>query len=117
MIYVLSSISNFHIRLDKIPQGTDKIIHAVIYFILCLFIRRAFFYQNRFPLLKSYALMGAFIFSVVYGLLDEYHQRSVPNRSVDFYDFLADAGGALLYVAIFWLRNRQDDNGRELQKG
>lgn len=79
--------------------------------------RRAFFHQNTFPLLRSHALMGAFIFSVVYGLMDEYHQRSVPNRSVDFYDFLADAGGALLYVAIFWLRNRRSDIERDRLKG
>lgn len=52
--------------------------------------------------------MGAFIFSAVYGLMDEYHQSFVPGRTVDFYDFLADCGGALLYTAIFWLFQRRN---------
>lgn len=57
--------------------------------------------------------MGAFIFSAVYGILDEYHQSFVPGRSVEFYDFLADCGGALLYISIFWLVQRR--NGKSAQ--
>lgn len=33
---------------------------------------------------------------VLYGLLDEFHQYFVPGRTVDIYDALADAAGALL---------------------
>lgn len=113
LIYYLSSQSNFHFKF-KIPPGTDKIVHAVIYFVLCWLTRRAFFHQRTFPLLRTYALMGALIFSAVYGLLDEYHQSFVPGRSVEFYDFLADFGGALLYAAIFWLfERRSGDTERE----
>jgi len=79
--------------------------------------RRAFFHQKTFPLLRDYALMGAFIFSAVYGLLDEYHQSFVPGRSVDFYDFLADCGGALLYCALFWLLQRRNGNAEQAGEG
>lgn len=60
--------------------------------------------------------MGAFVFSAAYGVLDEYHQSFVPGRSVEFYDFLADCGGALLYTAIFWLvQRRNGDSGEPLE--
>jgi VanZ family protein len=110
----LSSKSTFYFRF-RVPPGSDKIAHAFIYFVLCWLTRRAFFHQKTFPLLRDYALMGAFVFSAVYGVLDEYHQSFVPGRSVDFHDFLADCGGALLYSALFWLLQRR--NGGKEQAG
>ena len=61
--------------------------------------------------------MGAFIFSAAYGVLDEYHQSFVPGRSVEFYDFLADCGGALLYTALFWLLQQRNGDSTQLPKG
>ena len=61
--------------------------------------------------------MGALIFSAVYGVLDEYHQGFVPGRSVEFYDFLADCGGALLYTSIFWLVQLRNGDSDQLPKG
>jgi VanZ family protein len=57
--------------------------------------------------------MGAFIFSVVYGVLDEYHQKFVPGRTADVYDLLADTGGALLFIAVAWMLKRDDYEGGE----
>jgi VanZ family protein len=115
LIYFLSSLSNFHVRF-KIPPGTDKFVHAVIYFVLCWLTRRAFFVQERFSSIRRYALMGAFIFSVVYGALDEYHQGFVPGRTVDAYDLMADAGGALLFVAVYWLLQRRNGSAKQLSE-
>lgn len=105
IIFTLSSIPRLQLTFESV-LGADKIAHAVMFLVLCLLVRRAFFYQVFFPLLKTYALLGAFIFAVVYGILDEYHQTFVPGRVSDFYDVLADTGGALLYVGISWLTRR-----------
>lgn len=60
-------------------------------------------------LLRDKALLGAFLVATAYGFSDEFHQRFVPGRFSDFYDFLADACGALLFVGVYWLfmRKRQ----------
>ena len=105
IIFTLSSIPRLQLTFESV-LGADKMAHAVMFLVLCLLVRRAFFYQDFFPLLKTYALLGAFIFAVVYGILDEYHQTFVPGRVSDFYDVLADTGGALLYVGISWLTRR-----------
>lgn len=34
---------------------------------------------------------------------DEWHQLSMPRRSADFSDWLADAGGALVGIGIAWI--------------
>lgn len=102
LIYVLSSIPKFQESLH-VPLGFDKIIHAVMFFVLCLLVRRAFIHQEYFLLLRDHALLGAAIFSIVYGILDEYHQQFTPGRIPDLYDVLADAGGTLLYVGVFLL--------------
>ena len=99
----------------RIPLGTDKIVHAVIYFLLCWLARRAFYHQSVFPLMKNSAFLGGFIFSCAYGVLDEFHQKFVPGRTADVYDFLADAGGALLYVAIAWMLQRRDHDESDLE--
>lgn len=112
VIYFLSAIPSSHFKF-KFPPGTDKVVHAAIYFVLCWLARRAFYNQNNFLMLKNSSFMGAFIFSVVYGLLDEYHQKFVPGRDADFYDLLADAGGALFYIAIASMLQRPDGVDQE----
>lgn len=104
-IFVLSSIPRLPTLLG-VPEGADKIAHALMFFVLCWLSRRAFFYQSYLPLLSRYALLGALIFTVVYGMLDEFHQRFVPGRTSDLYDIMADAGGAFLYAVIAWMAQR-----------
>ena len=115
IIYFLSAIPSSHFKF-KFPPGTDKVVHAIIYFVLCWLARRAFYNQNVFLMLRNSSFLGAFIFSVVYGLLDEYHQKFVPGRTADFYDLIADTGGALLYVAIAWMFHGPDGADRENSK-
>jgi VanZ family protein len=107
LIYGLSSISKFPTL--KTPIGFDKIVHAVLWFVLCAFTRRAFFFQERYQWLKAHALLVAFLFAVIYGASDEFHQQFVPSRTPDVYDAVADTVGALLFVVIFWIwkRNRR----------
>ena len=102
---------------SKLPPGTDKIVHAGVYFILCWLVRRAFYHQEVFPQLKKSSILGAFIFSCVYGILDEFHQDFLPGRPSDMYGLVAGASGALLYVAIASMVSQRKNGGRAEPEG
>jgi len=101
LIFGLSAIPT--LPAIKFPLSPDKIAHAGIYFVLCMFGRRAFLHQERWPWLKEHSLLAALLLAVVYGSLDEVHQMYVPGRSPDIYDALADSLGASLFVGWAWL--------------
>ena len=63
----------------------------------------AFYYERRQPALKAALL--ALLITAAYGAFDEFHQSFTPTRSVDIFDWLADAaGGTLAFLAC--LRHR-----------
>jgi VanZ family protein len=95
----------------KLPLGTDKIVHAGVYFVLCWLVQRAFYNQVILPPLKQNSFLGAFVFCCVYGILDEFHQHVLPGRASNMYDVLAAGGGALFYVAIVALISRARSGG------
>ena len=105
-IYALSAVPL--VSRMKIPLRADKLVHGVLYFVLCLLVWRAFHYQSRFSFLKNRALLSAFLFSCLYGLIDEIHQIFVPGRTPDIYDVVADGTGAFLAMLFFWWRRRDE---------
>lgn len=89
-IFALSSMSN-----PPTPPPfpySDKVAHYLLFAVLALLFRRAF-EQNRgwMPIRASWA---AFLLTVLYGALDEFHQSFVPNRNVEVADWIADVLGA-----------------------
>jgi VanZ family protein len=83
--------------------GQDKLIHLAAYAVLGVLACRAF---ATLPCLKGtfVLFMAAFIFTLVFGLSDEWHQSFVPGRMADGWDLLADAAGALLGAAGYCWR-------------
>jgi len=76
-----------------------KLAHLTEYAVLCSL--------YRWSLLKSFAGQGrlpAFLLSVVYAALDEWHQSHVAGRSATLSDVLVDAGGALFGLALWQLK-------------
>jgi VanZ family protein len=75
----------------------DKWIHVILFAILTLLWLKAFSISKR--------VFNTIIFlMILYGILIELSQELfVRNRSMDFYDILADAAGVLLAV---WLWRR-----------
>jgi len=75
--------------------GQDKLIHLAAYAVLGVLACRAF---ATLPCLQGAFVLfvAAFIFALVFGLSDEWHQSFVPGRMADGWDLLADAVGALL---------------------
>ena len=49
------------------------------------------------------AMLIAASFTILYGFSDEFHQYFVPGRFADPADFAADAAGALLATALWYL--------------
>ncbi len=105
LIFVVSSMS----RLAPPDIGItffDKIIHCFEYGLFYLLaLRAAGGAPVGFSRRTAYAL--AFVLTVIYGALDEYHQSFVPGRDADVYDLLADTCGAILAAAGYFLLNRR----------
>jgi VanZ family protein len=83
----------------KIP-GADKAVHFAAYFIFGLLTARALTRSSKLSLPKS--LLLAIVIAAAYGASDEFHQRFVPNRECDLFDWLADSLGAVAAAGIYY---------------
>lgn len=101
-IFVSSSIPSVDLPHIGI-WNADKLIHFGVYFLLAVVVDRAVRYQTRFPAVNRHHLLYTIVFTVLYGLSDEFHQFFVPGRDPSLLDLFADAGGAVLFVLLFLL--------------
>ncbi|MBP7829120.1 MAG: VanZ family protein [Kiritimatiellae bacterium] len=85
----------------------DKVLHALFFGILALWLFRALSARLGLAAWRSAAL--AFVLASLYGGLDEIHQYFVPTRSMEAADWLADTAGAAVAVLAAWMvkTNRQ----------
>ncbi len=98
-LFVLSAQST----LPKVgPQfhNIDKVHHLIAYAILGVLVTFALRRAHNLPLPKA-ALLAILIASA-YGATDEFHQRFVPNRSCDVWDWTADTLGASIAATAFY---------------
>ena len=91
-IFALSSRTRLPVAL---PGSTDKLAHLAAFLVLGAGLAWGAVSTGSAPALP--VLLG-----LLYGAADELHQRFVPGRSPDPLDWLADAAGVLLGVAIFY---------------
>ena len=97
LIFALSARPTLPVGLEL---GTDKIAHFLAYAVLGALLALA---QTRtgWPPAAAYAL------GIAYGASDEWHQSFVPGRSSDVADWVADAAGVIVAVALYhWMRRR-----------
>jgi VanZ family protein len=98
-IFVESSISH----VPAFPSGfTDKDGHALLYAGLAALVLRAAA-GARWDGVTTRAMLVALLFASFYGVTDEFHQRFVPGRTCDVYDWVADTIGATVAVTGAWL--------------
>jgi VanZ family protein len=92
VIWVLSSLSLTLVPVDDFPLR-DKGVHLVQYGVLGFLLAHATFrtWPRRHPL-RTASL--ALLIAVLWGLLDEIHQASVPGRASEALDLVADTLGA-----------------------
>jgi VanZ family protein len=77
-----------------------KLAHFIEYSVLGLLAARAFFFSSHRFLRESWFLAGTLL-TVIYALLDEYHQSFVPSRTASLRDSAIDIAGGLVALTIF----------------
>lgn len=102
-IFGLSALPRIPVPISSL--GIDKLLHAAVYAMLCVLSWRALWFQSRVELFRRHAILFAFLFSFVYGALNELYQMYLPDRSPDIGDALANGTGTL--VSVFFLLWRQ----------
>jgi VanZ family protein len=104
---VLSSIPGTKFPEVKTPHA-DKIVHAVLYFVLGALCLRAI--RRTSTLTGIRAVAAAAVLTALYGVSDELHQIFTPNRTADWHDAAADAAGGIagaLAVVVARPRRRE----------
>lgn len=84
------------------PQAvSDKSLHVVAYGGLAVLVCRAL--SRGFPArVTRRTALATLLIVIGYGVTDELHQWTVPGRSADVYDLIADALGAALGLIACW---------------
>jgi len=97
--------------ISSIPQITppslgfkleDKVYHFIEYSIFSFLLFLAFS-KARTDFFKKNLFLLSSLIGIIYAYSDEFHQRFVPGRTYDLYDFLADCLGIILIQAILWV--------------
>lgn len=86
---------------------TDKIVHFLMYFGLAGVASFNYIYIKKGKIIILKLIVFAILIPILYGgLIEIIQDRYFPERSGDWYDFLADALGALATLPFsFWFRN------------
>ncbi|MBF0627225.1 MAG: VanZ family protein [Magnetococcales bacterium] len=85
-------------------ENQDKLEHMFAYGVMAVV---AWSVLRQWTVLR-HCWLWAWVYAVVYGVTDEWHQLFVPGRYGDLFDLLADAVGAALAIAMLeFLRTRR----------
>ncbi len=83
----------------QLPPPLDKVAHATVFGLLAWLLELAL--QQSRPDLPMYRRHLVVLLAVVlYGATDEWHQSFVPGRSCEFGDWVADAAGGAMALAV-----------------
>jgi VanZ family protein len=106
LIFYFSSQSG--IDLPSFSQS-DKMLHLMEYAVLGGLAYR--FFQRLLPgKTPAFVVMVAFLFALVYGLSDEFHQSFVSGRDSSWFDILADGAGGYFGARLTMLVFRKERN-------
>ena len=97
-LFIGTSLPSDH--LSSVLDLSDKLKHFIAYFVLAFLLSLNFFFQEKWEGIAKYYLLYTLMICTIYGGLDELHQNLVPNRSAEFYDWLADILGSSLGVLL-----------------
>lgn len=102
LIFALSAQPNpYGLLPSQVPpawyEPLGRALHAGEYAVLAFLLGRALAGGGE---LKNAALLAAFGLSLLYGVLDELHQRFVPGRAFQLVDLALDLVGILLGLGM-----------------
>jgi len=96
-----SSISGGSLKTDGVSSGQYNVIssvaHVFLYAVLTWLLFKALLGSG---MKTGKALAVAFLISIIYGLIDEWHQYWVPGREVHLSDWLLDVAGSFVTLAF-----------------
>lgn len=81
-----------------------KFAHVVIYGVLSIFVYRG---QRAYGVSRRTSFLVAVLFSVIYGMTDEYHQSFIAGRTPKVRDVGFDTIGATLSLLTLWYTSRK----------
>jgi len=99
------------------PEGSDKVVHLLMYAGLAALVSRALGerlgLREQRRLVAALCFLRAFIGCCLFGAFDEWHQQFV-GRTTSLADWLADALGAMLGAAcmLWYLSKDRRKSGR-----
>ena len=101
LIFYFSSLSKPHIpNVDW--HLFDKLYHVLEYTVLGILVAHAFV-NASFNIFRRAPWIFSFLFVILYGASDEWHQSFVPGRVVSILDWTADCLGGFLGVVSMYL--------------
>ncbi len=92
-ILIATSIPGAHIPRVDVPN-LDKVVHFTFYGVFAWLLLPAMSGTRA----RRVAMVLAFI--AVFAALDEFHQKFIPGRTMDFEDWVADMSGAVTAVLV-----------------
>jgi len=106
LIFVGSSLPSAQVSSNwLIDFVAHKLVHLIEYGVLFVLLHRAL--RVSYPKISTLRVVGlSLILTVVYGLLDEYHQTFLPGRQGRWRDVMVDGVGGL--TGWWYLRLRVD---------
>jgi len=106
LIFVTSSQPELPFVFNKtVDLITKKAGHVTEYGVLAFLLWRAISKERE--ALAPLSFGGAFVFSLLYGVSDEFHQTFVPGRTARLTDVGFDALGSLLALGLIWWFSRE----------
>jgi VanZ family protein len=101
LIFFASSFSAMPFDLPSFDLK-DKLVHFIEFAIFGVLLWRS---ANRWKLSLAGVklLIIALVIGSLYAAFDEFHQFLVPGRNCDFYDWVADAIGLAVGIAIAYI--------------
>jgi len=100
LIFFLSSQSQLP-QVGPQFENKDKVEHFIFYLIFWFLILLPLRYAHRSSLTKAIVL--ALLITSAYGASDEFHQRFVPGRDCDVWDWAADTFGGFIAASAYWV--------------
>lgn len=111
ILFIGTTLPSDH--LSYVVDLSDKLKHFIAYFGLSFLLSLNFHFQEKWKKLALYSFISALVIASVYGMLDEIHQMWVPNRSAEFYDWIADFLGSIIGVLLAFIFVRTIKNKAE----
>lgn len=104
LVFYGSSLKPSDVPTPDIPY-IDKLFHLIEYLILGFLLARASA-RTCANANYRYIFIAAVLTASLYGLSDELHQRFVPGRACDIFDFLSDFIGSAAGAGLCLYKER-----------